>query len=83
MEIREKRPQQNIIDYLMRNYKMRYSSDKRGFWLIVKHQGQKYFGFIEESILGKAINDNQTSTTLLKVVENISEKIKRKQEEKG
>ncbi|CAG8554056.1 36072_t:CDS:2 [Racocetra persica] len=57
---------------------MKYTQDKRGFWLIVNYRKQKYFGFLDEGILGKAINDNQTHETLLKIVENIAEKIKKK-----
>ncbi|CAG8838299.1 20249_t:CDS:2 [Gigaspora margarita] len=41
-------------------------------------KGLKYFGFIDEGILGKAIQDNQTAETIEKVVETITEKIKQK-----
>lgn len=78
MEISTGKPKRDIKDYVWHNYKMKYTQDKRGFWLIVNYRKQKYFGFLDEGILGKAINDNQTHETLLKVVENIAEKIKKK-----
>jgi hypothetical protein len=66
---------ENIKGYVWHNYKMKYAKDKRGFWLIVDYRKQNYFGFVDEGILGKAINDNRTKETIEKVVDNITQKI--------
>ena len=78
LDISNKKEVENLKGLVWHNYKMRYAKDKRGFWLIVNYRKQKYFGFIDEGILGKAIQDNQTAETIEKVIETITEKIKQK-----
>ena len=70
---------ENIKGYVWHNYKMKYAKDRRGFWLIVNYKKQKYFGWIDEKILGQAINNNATAETIEAIIDNITEKIKQKQ----
>ena len=70
---------ENIKNYVQHNYKMRYAKDKRGFWVIVNYRGHKYYGFLEETLLRDAIDNNTVDQSLRAIMENIAKKIEAKQ----
>lgn len=84
MEINIDNTKEEIIDkekvrgFVWHNYKMKYAKDKRGFWLIVNYRKQKYFGWIDEKLLGQGIQDNKTAETMEAVIDNLTEKILKK-----
>jgi hypothetical protein len=46
--------------------------------LIVNYKKGKYFGFIDEGLMGQGINENKTAETISAVIDNITEKILKK-----
>jgi len=69
---------EKIRGFVWHNYKMKYAKDKRGFWLIVNYRKQKYFGFIDEKLLGQVIQNNKTAETMEAVIDNLTERILKK-----